>query len=174
MTSSRNWRGHFLSVAKQAILCYNYKKRGCSMEKLICKSLLWKMELSNGEDYNTTLDKMFLENSNNDLLLELESCSSDSDATFDILQRYWKYKCGDFSVDDFGKCLLEDLKTVYFSNAFIIAEFGKRCYQLWQQLPSEMHTKEPFHTLSYANEPLSWNDEEQTRKLYEDLFDFYK
>ena len=144
------------------------------MEKLICKSLLWKMELSNGEDYNTTLDKMFLENSNNDLLLELESCSSDSDATFDILQRYWKYECGDFSVDDFGKCLLEDLKTVYFSNAFIIAEFGKRCYQLWQQLPREMHTKEPFHTLSYANEPLSWNDEEQTRKLYEDLFDFYK
>lgn len=144
------------------------------MEKLICKSLLWKMELSNGEDYNTTLDKMFLENSNNDLLLELESCSSDSDATFDILQRYWKYECGDFSVDDFGKCLLEDLKTVYFSNTFIIAEFGKRCYQLWQQLPSEMHTKEPFHTLSYANEPLSWNDEEQTRKLYEDLFDFYK
>ena len=144
------------------------------MEKLICKSLLWKMELSNGEDYNTTLDKMFLENSNNDLFLELESCSSDSDAAFDILQRYWKYECGDFSVDDFGKCLLEDLKTVYFSNAFIIAEFGKRCYQLWQQLPSEMHTKEPFHTLSYANEPLSWNDEEQTRKLYEDLFDFYK
>ena len=45
--------------------------RRCNMEKLICKSLLWKMKLSNDKDYNTTLDKMFLENSNNDLLLEL-------------------------------------------------------------------------------------------------------
>ena len=35
------------------------------MEKLICKSLLWKMKLSNGKDYNTTLDKKFLENSRN-------------------------------------------------------------------------------------------------------------
>ena len=144
------------------------------MEKLICKSLLWKMELSNGEDYNTTLDKMFLGNSNNDLLLELESCSSDSDATFDILQRYWKYECEDFSVDDFRKSLLKDLKTVYFSNSFTITEYGKKCHSLWQQLPNEMHTKEPFHILSYADEPLSWNDEAQTRKLYEDMFDFYK
>lgn len=51
------------------------------MEKLICKSLLWKIDLSNGEDYNTTLDKMFLQNSNNDLLLELEVCSFDCDVT---------------------------------------------------------------------------------------------
>lgn len=144
------------------------------MEELICKSLLWKMKLSNGKDYNTTLDKMFLENSNNDLFLELESCSSDCDVTFDILQRYWKYECENFSVDDFGKCLLEDLKTIYFSNTFTITEFGKRCYSLWQQLPSEIHTKEPFHTLSYTDDPLSWNDEAQTRKLYEDIFDFYK
>lgn len=33
---------------------------------------------------------------------------------------------------------------------------------------------EPFHTLSYADDPLSWNDEKQTRKLYEELFEFYK
>ena len=91
------------------------------MESLICKSLLWKMGFANAEDYNTTLDKMFLKNSNNDLLLELESCSSDCNATFDILQRYWKYECEDFSVDNFGKCLLEDLKTVYFSNLFTIS-----------------------------------------------------
>ena len=144
------------------------------MENLICKSLLWKMGFANAEDYNTTLNKMFLENSNNDLLLELESCSSDRNTTFDILQRYWKYECEDFSVDNFGKCLLEDLKTVYFSNSFTITEYGKKCYSLWQQLPNEMHTKEPFHILSYADDPLSWNDEAQTRKLYEDMFDFYK
>lgn len=143
------------------------------MEKLICKSLLWKVNLTNGEDYNTTLDNLFLENAD-DLLLELESCSSDCDATFDVLQRYWKYEIKAFSVDDFGKCLLEDLKTIYFSNTITVTEFGKRCYSLWQQLPSEIQMKEPFHMLSYADEPLSWGDERQTRKLYENLFDYYQ
>lgn len=143
------------------------------MENLICKSLLWKIGFTNGEDYNAELDKKFLENSDNDLLLELECCSSNRDTTFDVLQRYWKYEYEDFSVDDFGKCLLENLKTIYFSN-FTIAKFGRKCYFLWQQLPSEIQMKEPFYTLSYADEPLSWNNEVQTRKLYEGIFDFYK
>ena len=144
------------------------------MERLICKSLLWKIGLTTGEEYHKTLDEMFLATSDKDILLDLESCSSDCETTFDILQRYWKYECNDFSVVTFGKCLLEDLKTIYFSNTFTITEFGKRCYSLWQQLPSEIDTKEPFYTLSYANEPLSWNDEAQTRKLYEDILEFYK
>lgn len=144
------------------------------MERLICKSLLWKIGLTTGEDYNKTLDEMFLTNSNNDMLLELESCSSNCKTTFDVLQRYWKYKCNDFSVDTFGKCLLEDLKTTYFSNIFSIENYVKMCYSLWQHLPSELNTIEPFHTLSYADDPLSWNDEKQTKKLYEELFEFYK
>ena len=56
------------------------------MEKLICKSLLWKFGLTDGTDYSKTLDEMFLADVNNDLLLELESCSSyDYDTAFDIL-----------------------------------------------------------------------------------------
>lgn len=144
------------------------------MERLICKTLLWKIGLSTGEDYNAKLDKMFLENSNCNLLLELESCSSNCDSTFDILQRFWKYEFKDFSLDAFEKCLLADLKKIYFSNAFTLEDFGKKCYSLWRELPSELHMIEPFHILSYADDPLSWNDEVQTRKLYEDLFNFYK
>ena len=117
---------------------------------------------------------MFHANSDNDMLLELESCSSDCDATFDVLQRFWKYEYNDFSVDTFGKCLLEDLKAIYISNIFSIQDYAKMCYSIWQQLPSELNTVDPFHTLSYADEPLSWGDKAQTRKLYEELFDFYK
>jgi len=144
------------------------------MESLICKSLMWKIGLSTGEDYNKKLDKMFLENSDSNLLLELESCSSNCDTTFDILRRYWKYECKEFSVDDFGKCLLKDLKEIYFSNTLPIKEYGMKCYSLWKELPSEIHTIEPFRALSYADDPLSWGDEAQTRKLYEELFEFYK
>lgn len=144
------------------------------MERLICKSLLWEVGFTNGDDYNKTLDEMFLENSDSDMLLELESCSSDCDTTFDVLQRYWKYECKEFSVEIFGRCLTGDLKTIYESNVFSIKDFGEKCYSLYQQLPDELDTIEPFHTLSYADDPLSWGDEEQTRKIYEDFFNFYK
>ena len=144
------------------------------MERLICKSLLWKIGFTNGDDYNKTLDEMFIANSDSDMLLELESCSSDCDTTFDVLQRYWKYGCNNFSNDVFGKCILQDLKEIYFANIFTIELYAKMCYSLWKHLPSEINAIEPFHTLSYAVDPLSWNDEKQTRKLYEELFDFYK
>lgn len=144
------------------------------MENLICKALLWKIGLSTGEDYNKKLDEMFLNDSENSILLELESCSSNCDITYGILQRYWKYECKNFSIDSFGKCLLENLKTAYFSNLFSIVEFSKKCYLLWRELPNEIHTKEPFYTLSYSDDPLSWGDEAQTKKIYEELFEFYK
>ena len=144
------------------------------MEKLICKSLLWKIGLTDGNDYSKTLDEMFLSDVNNELLLELEGCSYDYDTAFDILQRFWKYECKNFSVDVFGGCLTEDLKTVYQSNVFHIEDFGRKCYSLWQHLPNELNTIEPFHTLSYADDPLSWGDEEQARKIYEEFFEVYK
>lgn len=144
------------------------------MERLICKSLLWKIGLTDGADYSKTLDELFLSDVNNDLLLELESCSYDYDTAFDILQRFWKYECKSFCVDTFGRCLTKDLKEVYESNIHSIEEFGKKCYSLWQLIPKEFNIIEPFYTLSYADDPLSWGDEEQPRKIYEELFGFYK
>lgn len=144
------------------------------MEILICKSLLWTFGLSTSESYNATLDKEFLENPDSDILLQLEFCSSDCDATFDIINRYWMYECKDFSVDAFGKCLFEELKKIYDSNIFTIEDFGRKCYSLWQHFPEEFYLTEPFHTLSYADDCLSWGDEAQTRELYEEAFDFYK
>ena len=106
------------------------------MEKLICKSLLWKIGLTDGTDYSKTLDKMFLSDVNNELLLELESCSYDYDTAFDILQRFWKYECKNFSVDIFGRCLTEDLKSVYESYDFPIKDFGRKCYSIWFHVDS--------------------------------------
>lgn len=144
------------------------------MEVLICKALLWKTGLSTKENYNQELDKQFSEKPLCDLLLELECCSSECEHTCDVLQRYLKYECKDFCVESFGKCLLENLKVIYSSDAFEIEDFGRMCYSLYQMLPDDLHTKEPFHVLSYADEPLSWGDEAQTRKLYEELFEFYE
>ena len=46
-------------------------------------------------------------------------------------------------------------------------------YGLWESLPGNIQDIEPFWTLSYADEPLSWGDEEQTRDIYEYMLDYY-
>lgn len=33
---------------------------------------------------------------------------------------------------------------------------------------------EPFVMLPYADEPLSWGDEKQSRELFQSMFDYYK
>ena len=144
------------------------------MEKLICESLLWKVGLSSGDTYNQVLHEIFMHKPDCSLLLELEYCSFDCDTTFDLLQRHMKYDSVTFDNEIFGKYLLESLKRKYFEGGFTIQDFGKKCYLLWRQLPDEINTIEPFHALSYADDPLSWNDEPQTRKIFESFFDFYK
>ena len=46
-------------------------------------------------------------------------------------------------------------------------------YLLWKSLPGEIQDKQPFFTLSYADDPLSWEDEKQTRFIYENMLNYY-
>lgn len=144
------------------------------MESLICKLLLWKTGLSTSEDYNKYLDELFDKDSDNNILLDLEFISADCNATYDYINRYWKYEYKNFSIDCFGKFLLIDLKKIYKSNTFSIEAFARKCYELYKMLPYEISSNEPFFTLCYADDPLSWGDEKQCCEIYENLFDFYK
>ena len=145
------------------------------MESLIAAAYLWENGLGTYEEYNRLLDEKFLENSDSDILLELEWCSSDCDRTFEVLSHFWHYEYSHFfRADIFGEKLFCGLKSVYMSNSISIAEFGRRCYRLWTNLPYDICEMEPFFTLSYADDCLSYGDEAQTRKLYEKAFSFYE
>ncbi len=143
------------------------------MERLISKAYIWQSGLSDGTDFNKLLNDKFLEDPNNELYLNLQFTSFDRQASYDILNRYREYSLKDFSIQKFGKYLLEDLKAIYKSNIFGINEFATKCHTLWVQLANNISYEEPFYILSYADDPLSWNDEAQTRKIYEELFEFY-
>jgi hypothetical protein len=41
-------------------------------------------------------------------------------------------------------------------------------------LPSVIQSVEPFWSLSYADDPLSWGDVNQTKELYEEMLNFYQ
>ena len=146
------------------------------MESLIAAAFLWYHDLGSCEEYNSLLDKKFLENPDSDILLELEWCSSDCDKTFGVVFGFWKYDYFQFfDTNIFGRYLFYGLEMVYKSDSISIAEFGSRCYQLWINLSNAFIGEiEPFFILSYADDCLSYGDEAQTRKLYEEAFSFYK
>ena len=143
------------------------------MEKLYAEFLLWINELNTNEKYESLLHEYFLSAPNDKVLLELEECSSDIRRTNAIFENFWDSEHKIFDVDIFGRSLFSELECIYKSNKFNIEEFAKRCYSLWKVLPSSINQIEPFWTLSYADDCLSWNDEMQTRSLYEEAFAFY-
>ena len=78
----------------------------------------------------------------------------------------------DIDYDVFGKFLLYELNTIY--PEMEIHNFGAKAYSLWNLLPKNIEQKQPFLTLSYADDPLSWGDEKQSRELYEKMFKYYE
>lgn len=122
-------------------------------------------------DYNNILDTLFLATPEDALLLDLEYVSSGIDKTIFIIQSY----CSEHRIDDavFRRYLMNGLKKAYYESSMDINDFASKAYALWQILPDTMQLDKPFHTMCYADEPLSWGDENQTRELYEKMLSFY-
>lgn len=135
------------------------------MEKLVALRYVWAFGLSDKDDYVAELDRLFPENPEDDLLLKLEELDNDRTAAWARLG----WLADRLNIDVFEK--------VYRENRFPLAEFGSRCYELWRALPYHPYQYEhikPFSTLTYADDPLSYGDEGQSRDLYEAAFDYYK
>lgn len=143
------------------------------MEELYAELLLWGAGFDSGERYNVLLDIKFMGEPDNDILLELECLSSNLLDGLGRFMRYWEYECSQFSSDLFGARLFSGLKEIYDANTFKISDFGTQCYKLWQMLPRSVNQLDPFFALCYADDPLSWGDEKQTRDIYESAFSFY-
>lgn len=144
------------------------------LEMLFAYAYLWAFGFCSMQEYNECLDKMFLETPDVDVLLELETCSFNYKDTFFRLKRYFEYESNSFDVYQFGKTLFTGLEIIYNSNLYPIAEYSKMTYELWNLLPGTLRDEQPFWALSYADEPLSWGDEQQTRAMYEEAFSFYR
>lgn len=134
---------------------------------------VWAFGLSGKDDYAAELDRLFLENTEDDILLELECLGDDRAAAWARLG----WLADRVNIDLFGKELFAALEKVCKANVFPLAEFGRRCYELWCALPYKPYQYEciePFLTLTYAADPLSYGDEGQSRDLYEAAFNYYK
>ncbi|MDE6731495.1 MAG: hypothetical protein K2J77_01280, partial [Oscillospiraceae bacterium] len=114
------------------------------MEKLVALCNLWTFGLGYKDDYRSELDRLFLENPEDDFLLELEGFGDDSAAA---LTRLSPLAEGSLNVDVFVKELLEALERVYIENRLSPLEFGERRLRMLYALPRALTQPEPLHPL---------------------------
>lgn len=142
------------------------------IELFLACALLLDCNLLKYDRYEEYLNREFLKQPENDLLLDLQCCYSDYKKSVDTINYYLSTTNYDYKI--FGKYLMKELKFIYLQNIFDIKIFSKRTYLLWKHLPFEISQDEPFHVMSYADDPLSYGDENQTRSLYEKMFEYYE
>ena len=133
-------------------------------------AILLYEELATENEYNKRLDELFLSTpENDDLFNDLLYLEWETDIKKAII--YVRTHIGQRCL--FGKVLMRKLKEIY-ENHLDIREFASRMFHLWEGLPGNLQNIEPFWTLSYADDPLSWGDEEQTRNIYERMLSYYR
>lgn len=141
------------------------------MEELLVYAILFFENIIVTEDmYQERLDLLFLENPDNEMLLNLE-WEADIEKAMVYIKTHIDYQTLDHG--KFGEILMKKLKE-YYDSCPDIKYFAGKMYSLWKNLPGCVREEEPFWILNYAEEPLTWGDEKQTRSLYKKMLDFYK
>jgi len=139
-------------------------------ETLFAYACLMSAGLIPQSEYGEYLNTHFMKTPDNELPLNLEWCFSDKNKTIAVIFEH----CGNsMDYNAFGCFLMRKLNNVYFQNGIDIETFCSKLYIVWQHLPYEISQVEPFWTMSYASDPLSWGDEKQTRELCEKMLHFY-
>lgn len=140
------------------------------MEELLVYAILLDEELVIENEYGKRLDELFLNNPENNDLLYLE-WETDIKKAITYVRTHIDYK--NFNLERFGRILMSKLKIIYV-NCSDIKYFANRMYSLWKSLPGNIQNIEPFWILCYADDPLSWGDEKQTRDIYEHMLSYYE
>ena len=132
------------------------------MDELLAYAILRCEGIVTEEEYQERLHALFLEHPDDRILLDLE-CETDIQKAV-IYVRTWA---------DYGRALMEKLRD-YYARCTDLRQFGRKMYSLWESLPGDLQSMEPFWSLCYADDPLSWGDEVQTRSLYETMLSYYE
>lgn len=139
------------------------------MEELLAYAYLMGEGFDLEKMYEEKLNELFILNPDDEDLLELEFLSSNLKESIIYIKTHINYK--DLDIHKFGKEFMDLLKPIYKS--MDINKFGLWMYSVWEGLAGNLQDKEPFFTLCYADDPLSWGDEKQSREIYEKMLSYY-
>ena len=140
------------------------------MEELLAYAYLLCEGFDVEEEYEEKLHELFLKDTEySDDLLALEGLCGKIKESVIYIRTHINYNSLDR--EKFGKALMNLLKPFYQS--MDIEQFGQRMYSVWEGLAGNLQEEEPFSVMCYADDPLSWGDEKQTREIYEKMLDYY-
>jgi hypothetical protein len=141
------------------------------MEELTVEAILGLLGYGSYEEYQRILNSLWetAPEEYEPLLLELESRNY-KDALIYLIHRSPVFSNSDRKAV-FGKYLIQRLQTIY--NQMTLEEFGSLAYSVWGMLPGTINMEEPFYTLNYADDELSYGNDYSCRKLYQKMFKFY-
>lgn len=137
------------------------------MEELFVYALLYCESFDVWLLYSRALDKLFMEEPENETYLLLEGMTPKEAVLHSISIMH---QC-EFDTIYFGKILMKSLQQFYEDTA--IEVFAEKMYSLWNKLPASIDKSEPFLTLCYADDCLSYGGESQCRHLYEKAMHYY-
>lgn len=137
------------------------------MEELFVYALLYSEGFDVWTLYSNALDKLFMENPENTNYLSLEEMAPKEA----VLHTVSLMHESQFHPEYFGKILMRSLQQIY--ETVTIEVFARKMYSLWNKLPRFIDEEEPFFTLCYADDCLSYGDERQCRQLYERALHYY-
>ncbi len=139
------------------------------MEELLAYAILLCQNIITEEMYQKKLNELFLKDIENEIFLKLEW---ETDINKAIIYIRTRINYQNINYEEFGKSLMKVLKK-YYECCTSIEQFSEKMYLLWESLPGRLQNEQPFFTLSYADDPLSWGDEKQTRSIYENMLNYY-
>ena len=140
----------------------------CFIEwRKIWKNYLYIVGYEKYDEYNETLNSLLLDNSNDDIFIDLKV----RDYKDAMLHLYALIDTYHLDLIRFGRQLMIQIKSIYEESDLV--EFGNKMYDLWNHLPNTISYKEPFYTLSYADDCLSYGNKKQCCELYEKAFHYY-
>lgn len=140
------------------------------MEKLFAYALLMDTGFDIEQNYEEYLHSRFLNNSDDEILLELEFISKDIEKTVSFLKE--KAESVALNYEILTKELIYLLKICY--EAMDFDDFISRTYLLWQNLPHELSHDEPLHELRFAEDPYSYGVEVDSKYIIEDILNYFE
>ena len=142
------------------------------MEELLAYAILLYEGIVTEEEYQERLHALFLEHPDDRTLLDLE-CETDIQKAVIYIRTWADYGYIGLHPETFGRALMEKLRD-YYARCTDLRQFGSKMHSLWESLPGNLQNMEPFWSLCYADDPLTWGDEAQTRSLYETMLSYYE
>ncbi len=127
-----------------------------TVEKLLFYIILIKSRFISKEIYTEYLDKVFMENSDNELLFELEICFGDIYLSEKKIDKYIQ-DGNKFDYEVLSEFIFNYLKDTYKNikkDNNLLEDFIYNCCTLYKFLPKELQQKDSFNKFFYLDDIL--------------------